>query len=96
MVSRQRRVPGEVERPREKPEIMTKPLPAILDEMEANIRAAAEAAKRAEEARQAGETAAETATKAASEAANMHNVGKETRWHPCLSFGHQTHQRGIR
>ena len=43
MVTRQRRIPEEVERPRESPEIMTKPLPQILEEMEASIKAAAEA-----------------------------------------------------
>jgi len=50
MVTRRGGVEERVERPRETPEIMIKPLAAILDEMEANIRAAAEAAKRAEEA----------------------------------------------
>ncbi|MFC1929010.1 hypothetical protein ACFLWC_02315 [Chloroflexota bacterium] len=40
MVTKQSRVPGEGERLRETPEIMTKPLPVILEEMEANIRAA--------------------------------------------------------
>ena len=47
-----------IERPLEKPEIMTKPLPVILDEMEANIKAAADAAKRAEEAARAARGAA--------------------------------------
>jgi len=32
------------------PKILTKPLPVILDEMEANIKAAVEAARRAEDA----------------------------------------------
>ena len=60
MVTRRTRTGGE-ERPLETPEIMTKPLPQILDEMEANIRAAAAAAKKAEEAAKA---AAEGKTKA--------------------------------
>ena len=49
MVNRRVRVPDE-ERPREAPEIMTKPLPQILEEMEGSIRAAAEAARKAEDA----------------------------------------------
>ena len=36
--------------PEEAPKILTKPLPQILDEMEDNIRAAAEAARSAKEA----------------------------------------------
>ena len=54
------------------PEILTKPLPQILDEIEANIRLAGEAARdareSADEARKAGEKAAEEAIKAASQA----------------------------
>ena len=52
----------------EHPEVMTKPLPQILDEMEANIRAAAEAAKRAEEASKSARGAAGAATTASIEA----------------------------
>ena len=69
MVVRRARVPEEVGRRRETPEIMTKPLPQILDEMEANIRAAAEAAKRAEEEAKAARGAAGAATTASAEAA---------------------------
>ena len=68
MVIRRRRVPYEEERPGESPEIMTKPLPQIVDEMEANVRAAAEAAKRSEEAAKAVKGAAVAATKASVEA----------------------------
>ena len=57
MVTKRVRAPDE-ERPEETPEIMTKPLPQILDEMEANIRAAAEAARKAEEAAKAARGAA--------------------------------------
>ena len=46
--------------------IMSKPLPQILDEMDANIRAAAEAARKAEEAARAAKQAAGDATKASS------------------------------
>ena len=64
MVTKRSRIPEEVERPEETPEIMTKPLPQILDEMEANIRAAAEAARKAEEAAKAARGAAGAATTA--------------------------------
>ncbi|RAL70960.1 Tail fiber protein [Dehalococcoides mccartyi] len=47
------------------PKIMTKPLPIILDEMEANIRAAAEAARRAEEAAKQASASAGTSMRAA-------------------------------
>ena len=49
MVTRRVRTPRG-ENPPEYPGIMTKPLPQILDEMEANIKAAVEAARKAEEA----------------------------------------------
>ncbi len=42
--------PPEAREPEKPPEILTKPLPQILDDMEGNIRAAAEAARRAQEA----------------------------------------------
>ena len=61
MVNREEKTAGEKEPKQPPPKILTKPLPIILDEMEANIRAAAEAARRAEEA-------ARIATRAASEA----------------------------
>ena len=48
------------------PKIMNKPLPQILDEMDDNITAAAEAARKAEEAARAAKEAAGAATKAAS------------------------------
>ena len=50
------------------PKIITKPLPKILDEMEANIRAAAEAARRTEEAARRAEEAARRAEEAATKA----------------------------
>ena len=50
------------------PKILTKPLPAILDDMEANIKAAAEAARRAEEASRRANEAAKSATQASTEA----------------------------
>ncbi len=53
----------------ESPEILTKPLPQILDEMEANIRAAAVAAKKAEESAMAARGAAGAANTASTEAA---------------------------
>jgi predicted RNase H-like HicB family nuclease len=49
--------------------IQVKPLPDILDEMDANIRAAVEAARRAEEAAKAAIGAAGVATRASEEAA---------------------------
>ena len=56
----------------ERPKIMTKPLPEILDEIDASIRLANEAAsdarKAAEEARRAGEKAANEAARVAAEA----------------------------
>lgn len=61
--------PPEAGRPEEAPKILTKPLPQILDEMDGNIRAAAEAARRAQEAAKAAREAAGTATEAAEEAA---------------------------
>jgi predicted RNase H-like HicB family nuclease len=53
----------------ERRRIHVKPLPDILDEMDANIRAAAEAVRRAEEAAKAAREAADVATKASKEAA---------------------------
>ncbi len=54
---------------REKPpNILTKPLPQILDEMDKNIRAAAEAARRAQEAARVARGAAGDSTKASREA----------------------------
>ncbi|MDD3265159.1 MAG: hypothetical protein PHH02_04500 [Dehalococcoidales bacterium] len=50
------------------PKIMTSPLPRILDEMEASIRAAFEAARRAEEASRTAREAAGEATKASEKA----------------------------
>ena len=50
------------------PKIITKPLPKILDEMEANIRAAAEAARRTKEAARRAEEAARRAEEAATKA----------------------------
>ena len=63
------------------PEILTKPLPQILDEIASSIRLADEAArdarKSAEEARQAGEKAASDATKAATQAiADVHQTAQ--------------------
>ena len=59
-------------KPKETPSILTKPLPQILDEIEASIKLADEAAKSAkksaQDARQAGEKAASDATKAANQA----------------------------
>jgi protein involved in temperature-dependent protein secretion len=59
-------------RPKEAPKILTKPLPQILDDIEASIKIADEAAKNArksaEDARKAGEKAASDATKAANQA----------------------------
>ena len=52
------------EQPEYVDKIHVKPLPDILDEMDANIRAAAEAARRAEEAAKAAREAAKAATKA--------------------------------
>ncbi len=52
----------------EAPKIMSKPLPIILDEMDDNIRAAAEAARRAEEAARCAKQAPVVATKASDEA----------------------------
>ena len=54
--------------PIEAPKIMRKPLPVILDEMDDNIRAAAEAARRAEEAARNAREAAGIASKASDEA----------------------------
>ena len=45
-------------KPLKPPKIMSKPLPQILDEMDENIRAAAEAARKAEEAARAAKEAA--------------------------------------
>ena len=67
MVNKRSRTPEATTRG-ESPGIMTKPLPQILDEMEANIRAAAEAAKKAEEAAKAARGAAGAATTASIEA----------------------------
>jgi membrane protein involved in colicin uptake len=61
-------MPPEERRPEEAPKIMQKPLPQILDEMDENIRAAAEAARRAEEAARAAKESAKAATKASTEA----------------------------
>jgi hypothetical protein len=68
-------------KPREAPQILTKPLPQILDEIEASIRMADEAAKSArksaEDARKAGEKAASDATRAANQAiANVQQTAK--------------------
>ena len=67
--------PTESRQPEKSSAILTKPLPQVLDDMDGNIRAAAEAARkaqeaanRAEEARKAGEKAAESAMRAAAEA----------------------------
>ena len=54
---------AEARKPEEAPKILTKPLPQILDEMDQNIRVAAEAATRAEEAAKAARDAAAAATK---------------------------------
>jgi hypothetical protein len=51
--------------------VMSKPLPQILDEMDDNIRAAAEAARKAEDAARAAKDAAAQATKALAEAEKM-------------------------
>ena len=59
--------PSGEKNPERPPKILTKPLPQILDEMEANIRAAAEAAWRADEAARRAGTAAGDATKASGE-----------------------------
>jgi hypothetical protein len=49
---------SEKQSPEQPPKILTKPLPIILDEMEGNIKAAAEAARKAEEAaKKAGQAA---------------------------------------
>jgi len=53
----------------EHPKIVVRPLPQILDEIEANIRATAEAARRAEEAARLAREAVGAATKASEEAA---------------------------
>jgi uncharacterized protein (DUF433 family) len=55
--------PGE-DQPQYVERIHAKPLPDILDEMDANIRAAAEASRQAEEAAKAAREAAKAATKA--------------------------------
>jgi chromosome segregation ATPase len=52
----------------EHPKIMVRPLPQIIDEIEANIGTATEAARRAEEAARAAREAAGAATKASEEA----------------------------
>ena len=63
---------SEVEGFKERPKIMTQPLPRILDDIEESIRSANEAAKdaraAAEEARKAGEKAANEAARVAAEA----------------------------
>jgi len=56
--------PAESRQPEKPPTILTKPLPQILDDMDGNIRAAAEAARRAQEAAKAAREAAGAATKA--------------------------------
>jgi len=68
-------------KPKEAPDILTKPLPQILDEIEASIKMADEAAKSArqsaEDARKAGEKAASDATRAANQAiANVQQTAK--------------------
>jgi len=55
--------------PEERRRIHVKPLPDILDEVDANIRAAAEAVRRAEEATEAAKGAVGVATRASEEAA---------------------------
>jgi hypothetical protein len=55
----------------EHPKIISKSLPKILDDMDENIRAAAEAARRSEEAARAAKQAADFATLASSEVAKM-------------------------
>ena len=55
-------------KPPTKAKIMSKPLPQILDEMDENIRAAAEAARKAEEAARAAKQAAGDAHRASTEA----------------------------
>jgi F0F1-type ATP synthase membrane subunit b/b' len=52
----------------ETPKILTKPLPQILDEMDVNIKLAAEAVRRAEEAASAAKGAKEAAEAATKEA----------------------------
>ena len=54
----------DTEKAEELPQIPRRPLPQILAEMEANIRAALEAARRAEEAAKSAKQAAVVATKA--------------------------------
>ena len=60
---------------RESPEILTKPLPQILDEMQEHIKAAEEAARKSEEAekgaRESASAAVAAAEHAAEEAARM-------------------------
>jgi len=68
-------------KPKEAPQILTKPLPQILDEIEAGIKMADEAAKSArksaEDARKAGEKAASDATRATNQAiANVQQTAK--------------------
>ena len=52
----------------EQHKILTKTLPSILDDMEENIRLAAEAARRAEEAAETSRAAAAAATESSEEA----------------------------
>ena len=56
---------AEARRPKEVPEILTKPLPQILDEMEASIKLTEEAARDAREAAEEARKAAEEAREAA-------------------------------
>ena len=64
--------PREEKNPDEGPKILTKPLPEILEEMENNIKAAAEASRKAEQAAKEAKVAEESATSAAEEAATYH------------------------
>lgn len=61
--------PRKARTPDEAPKVLVKPLPKILDELETNIRAAAEAAGTAKEAAKLAKEAAGVATKASEEAA---------------------------
>ncbi len=59
------------------PKILTKPLPQILDEMDDNITASAEAARKAEAAARAAKEAAGAATNSSKEAAKRADEARQ-------------------
>jgi len=68
---------SKIKKPGESSKMATKPLVQILDEIESNIKAVAEAAQRAEEAAKAAKQAAESARRASAKAEETARVVRE-------------------